>query len=77
VASVRQFDQIKVYSRTKEHRERFCKEMSEVLEKDVIPVNSPEGCVRGSDVVMCVTNSDKPVLSGDHLDAGAHVTERG
>ena len=74
VASVRQFDQIKVYSRTKEHRERFCKEMSEVLEKDVIPVNSPEDCVRGSDVVMCVTNSDEPVLSGDHLDAGAHVT---
>ena len=48
--------------------------MSEVLEKDVISVNSPEDCVRGSDVVMCVTNSDEPVLSGDHLDAGAHVT---
>jgi ornithine cyclodeaminase/alanine dehydrogenase-like protein (mu-crystallin family) len=74
VASVRRFDTIKVYSRTPEHREHFCQQMSDIMEQEIISVGSPQECVSGSDVVMCVTNSDRPVLNGDDLKSGAHVT---
>src|SRR6266849_6289988 len=57
ICSVRSVDQVKVYSTTKEHRDRFAEEMTQSLNIEVQPVNNPEAVVKGSDIVMCATNS--------------------
>ena len=77
VCAVRSVKRVKVYSRTRENRERFAKEMEDQLEAEVVPVGSAEECVRGADVVVTITNSREPVLAGDLLQPGMHVNAAG
>ena len=77
VCAVRSVKRVKVYSRTRENRERFAKEMEDQLEAEVVPVGSAEDCVRGADVVVTITNSREPVLAGDLLEPGMHVNAAG
>ena len=74
ICSVRSIEKVKVYSLTKEHRDRFAEEMSQSLKVAVEPVNSPEAVVKGSDIVMCATNSSQPVFDGNWLEPGQMVT---
>src|SRR5262249_49754061 len=74
ICCVRSIDKVKVYSTTKEHRDRFAEEMSRSLNIDVQPVNKPESVVKGSDIVMCATNSSQPVFDGNWLEPGQFVT---
>src|SRR5947207_9510438 len=54
---VRQFEEIRVWSPTREHAQRFAKEIGATAMSD-------EGAVRGADVIVTVTNSKTPVLKG-------------
>src|ERR1700741_3727321 len=45
-------ESVKVYSPTKEHRDRFAEEMTQLLNVEVHPVSSAEAVVKGSDIVM-------------------------
>jgi ornithine cyclodeaminase/alanine dehydrogenase-like protein (mu-crystallin family) len=74
ICAVRKIESVKVYSVTKEHRDRFAEEMTEALNVEVQPVSSPEAVVRGSDIVMCATNSSVPVFDGNWLEPGQLVT---
>jgi alanine dehydrogenase len=74
ICAVRDIESVKVYSSTKEHRERFAEEMTELLNVEIQPVGSPEAVVRGSDIVMCATNSSQPVFDGNWLEPGQLVT---
>jgi ornithine cyclodeaminase/alanine dehydrogenase-like protein (mu-crystallin family) len=74
ICAVRQIERVKVYSSTKEHRDRFAEEMTELLNVEVQPVGSPEAVVKGSDIVMCATNSSQPVFDGVWLEPGQLVT---
>ena len=65
---------MKVYSSTKENRDRFAEEMTHLLNVEVQPVSSPEAVVKGSDIVMCATNSSQPVFDGKWLEPGQLVT---
>jgi len=67
---VRQFEEIRVWSHTSEHAERFAKEI-------VAKVTSAEEAVRGADVVVTATNSKTPVLKGSWLRPGCHVNAVG
>jgi ornithine cyclodeaminase/alanine dehydrogenase-like protein (mu-crystallin family) len=71
---VRPLTKIKVYSPTKENRERFAREMSGETGIDIVPVSSAEEAVRGSDIVSAATNTVDPVVEGNWLEAGMHVT---
>jgi alanine dehydrogenase len=71
---VRLLTKIKVYSPTKANRERFAKEMSAQTGIEVVPVNSAEEAVRGSDIVSAATNTVDPVVEGRWLEEGMHVT---
>jgi ornithine cyclodeaminase/alanine dehydrogenase-like protein (mu-crystallin family) len=68
---VRDFDEVRVTSRTFEHAQVLAQETGAVA------VESIEQAVRGSDVVCCCTHSSEPVLSRDWLSPGAHVTSVG
>ena len=74
ICAVREIERVKVYSITKEHRDRFAEEMTELLNVEVQPVSGPEAVVKGSDIVMCATNSSQPVFDGNWLEPGQLVT---
>ena len=74
ICAVRPIERVKVYSVTKEHRDRFAEEMTELLNVEVQPVSGPEAVVKGSDIVMCATNSSEPVFDGAWLEPGQLVT---
>jgi ornithine cyclodeaminase/alanine dehydrogenase-like protein (mu-crystallin family) len=63
---VRQFEELRVWSPTREHAERFAKEIG-------AKATSAEEAVRGADVVVTATNSKTPVLEGSWLKSGCHV----
>ncbi len=74
ICAVREIDKVKVFSTTKAHRDRFAEEMTELLNVEVQPVSSPQAVVKGSDIVMCATNSSEPVFDGEWLEPGQLVT---
>jgi thiomorpholine-carboxylate dehydrogenase len=67
---VRQFQEIRVWSPTKAHAERFAKEIG-------AKAISVEDAVRGADVVVTATSSKTPVLRGEWLKTGCHVNAVG
>ena len=67
---VRRFEEVRVWSRTAEHAERF----AEQHKAKVMPV---ESAVRGADVIVTATNALRPILKGDWLKPGAHVNAVG
>src|SRR5437660_9097736 len=67
---VRNFEEIRVWSRTADHAERFAKEIG----AKAMPT---EDAVRGADVVVAATNSKTAVLKGSWLKPGCHVNAVG
>jgi ornithine cyclodeaminase/alanine dehydrogenase-like protein (mu-crystallin family) len=67
---VRQFEEIRVWSPTREHAEQFAREIGATA-------TSAEEAVRGGDVVVTATNSKAPVLKGSWLKPGCHVNAIG
>lgn len=67
---VRQFEEIRVWSPTQEHAERFAEEIGATA-------MAAEQAVRGTDVIVTVTSSQTPVLKGAWLKPGAHVNAIG
>src|SRR5262249_60952811 len=70
LSKVRRFDEVRVWSRTREHAERFARE-HKALATDA------ESAVRGADVIVTVTNSLEPILKGAWLKRGALVNAVG
>jgi ornithine cyclodeaminase/alanine dehydrogenase-like protein (mu-crystallin family) len=67
---VRRFQEIRVWSPTKTHAERFAKEIG-------AKAMSAEDAVHGADVVVTATNSQVPILRGTWLKPGCHVNAVG
>jgi ornithine cyclodeaminase/alanine dehydrogenase-like protein (mu-crystallin family) len=67
---VRDFEEVRVWSRTPDHAERFAEEHG-------ARAMSAEGAVEGADVVVTVTSAREPVLKGAWLKPGCHVNAVG
>src|SRR5881397_2718860 len=67
---VRNFEEIRVWSPTREHAERFAKEIG-------AKAMSAEDAVRGADVIVTATNSQTAMLKGSWLKPGCHVNAVG
>jgi ornithine cyclodeaminase/alanine dehydrogenase-like protein (mu-crystallin family) len=77
VCAVRQIEEVKVFSRTPQHREQFCKEMAAQLNlANIHPVESPE-VAADADVLITITSSREPVVEGAWLKPGAHINAAG
>ena len=74
LAAVRPLRHVRVFSPTREHRQTFASRMSAELGVPVEAVGSAREAVRGADLVVAATNSSEPVLHGDWLEPGMHVT---
>jgi Predicted ornithine cyclodeaminase, mu-crystallin homolog len=76
-ATVRDLEQVSVYSPTAAHREAFTAEMDKRLAAAVDPVASSAEAVTGADIVVTATTATDPVFDGDLLEPGTHVTVMG
>jgi thiomorpholine-carboxylate dehydrogenase len=70
LSRVRHFDEIRVWSRTVAHADRF----AEQYHAKAMPIAE---AVRGADVIVTATNALRPILQGDWLKPGAHVNAVG
>jgi len=70
LSTIHHFDDVRVWSRTHEHAERFAAEHHATA-------MDAESAVRGADVIVTVTNAQEPVLKGAWLKRGAHVNAVG
>lgn len=77
VCAVRKIEEVKVYSRKPENRERFCEQVAGELKlANIHPVENPEAAA-DSDIIVTITNSRDPVVEGAWLKPGAHVNAAG
>jgi thiomorpholine-carboxylate dehydrogenase len=67
---VRKFEDIRVWSPTREHAEQFAKEVGG-------KATSAKEAVHSADVIVTATNSKTPVLEGSWLKPGCHVNAVG
>ncbi len=67
---VRNFEEVRVWSRTPAHAERFAEEIG-------AKAMSSEAAVRDADVIVTATSSKTPVLKGSWLKPGCHVNAVG
>src|SRR6267378_2221946 len=67
---VRQFEEVRVWSPTREHAKQFAEEVGGTAV-------SAEEAVRGADIVVTATSSNTPVLKGSWLKRGSHVNAIG
>ena len=77
VCKVRDITSARIYSRTRENRERLASVLERRLGIDVRPVDSGQECVEGADIVNVITTAPKPVLLGEWLSPGTHVNAAG
>ncbi|SEV88880.1 ornithine cyclodeaminase family protein [Natrinema salifodinae] len=76
-ATVRDFTEVRVYSPTPENREAFAADFDDDLDAAVRAVDSSRDAVSGADVVITATKAGDPVVDGDDIEPGTHVTAMG
>lgn len=77
ICAVRKIRKVKAYSRNAERREAFCKEMSDMLGVEVVPVDNPEEAAKGVDIIVTATTAPEPVYKGEWMDRGTHINAVG
>lgn len=77
LCAVRSMARIKVFARNRERLEAFCERMSGVTGCTVVPSSGAEETVRGSDIVVTITTSPKPLFDAQWLEPGVHITAAG
>jgi ornithine cyclodeaminase/alanine dehydrogenase-like protein (mu-crystallin family) len=77
IAAVRRLKKVQVFSPTKANREAFAASMAERLGIEIIACESPQQAVRGADIVAAATSALEPVVPGEWLEPGQHVSFAG
>ncbi|MFB6296638.1 MAG: ornithine cyclodeaminase family protein [Halobacteriales archaeon] len=75
--AVREFERVRIYSPTAEHRESFAAAFNRRLDPTVAAVATSGAAVENADAVVTATNASEPVFDGETLDPGTHVTAMG
>ncbi len=71
ITSVRAFDIIP------EKAEQFAAQMSDLIDIEVTAAESAQACVEGADIAITMTTSPNPVLFGEWLEPGMHLSIMG
>lgn len=77
LCAVRPLERIKVFARDRDRLAAFCERMSAATGVAVEPAAGAEETVRGSDVVVTITTSPKPLFDAEWLEAGVHINAAG
>lgn len=73
LCAMRNIESAKVFSPTPAHREGFAKKISLKTGVRVTPVDKPELAARDVDIILCMTNTNVPVIDGSWLEAGQYI----
>ncbi|WP_420641034.1 ornithine cyclodeaminase family protein [Candidatus Leptofilum sp.] len=75
VCTVRNINEVRVYSPTHENAVLFAREMRGVgpIPDNIRIMSNPETAVRGADIICTATSSSQPVFSGKDVAPGAHI----
>ena len=76
LAEVRDFDVVYSHSGRKRDDE-FARDMAKIIGVDVVACDGTEEVVRSSDVLVTATYAQEPVVRGEWLREGAHVSGMG
>jgi alanine dehydrogenase len=74
MCSLRPIATVNVFSRSAKNREAFCAQMQPHIDAEIIPVDNPREVANHADLIVCATGSNVPVLFGEWLEPGVHVT---
>jgi ornithine cyclodeaminase/alanine dehydrogenase-like protein (mu-crystallin family) len=74
ICTLRPIEKVKIFSRNAENRKTFCALMQPHVDAELVPVDNPREVAVDADLIVCATGSNVPVLLGDWLESGAHVT---
>jgi ornithine cyclodeaminase/alanine dehydrogenase-like protein (mu-crystallin family) len=74
IAAVRRVQRIRCFSPHRGRCETFVRQMEAKLGIEMVASPMAREAVAGADIVMCATNSMAPVLSGEWLEPGMHVS---
>jgi len=77
LAEVRKIRSVKVYDILKNRASAFASEMTKQLKIGVESCPTADDAVKGSDIVVTVSTSKEPVLSGDLVQPGTHFNAFG
>jgi ornithine cyclodeaminase/alanine dehydrogenase-like protein (mu-crystallin family) len=75
--SLRPIEEIRVFSRSAERRQKFTADMTRELNVTITPVNRPEDAIENAEIIFVSTNSPGPALLGKWLKPGVPVIGTG
>ncbi len=75
--SLRPIEEIKVFSRSPERRQKFAEEMTQKFGVKVVAVGRPEDAIESAEIILVSTNSPGPALFGKWLRPGVPVIGTG
>jgi alanine dehydrogenase len=73
-SKVRKLGKVKVYSPNAEHRARFVERLRSRVSADIEEASGPEELMKGADIVVAATDSQRPVIYPQWLEPGMHLT---
>ena len=74
MCAIRPIEEVRVYSRNAENRTKFVEFMQGQVDISIRAVDEAREAAAGADLICCATNTNVPVLFGDWLEAGQHIT---
>ena len=77
VCAVRKIKEARVFSRTRDKLEAYCKKMTEKLGLPVVPAASAEAAIHDAHIVNVITKSATPTIKGEWLEPGQHINAAG
>jgi ornithine cyclodeaminase/alanine dehydrogenase-like protein (mu-crystallin family) len=73
ICAVRKLREVRVWSRTLAHSERFVDEMASQVDALLLPERDVADAVRGADIICTATSATAPIFDGQRLRPGAHL----
>jgi ornithine cyclodeaminase/alanine dehydrogenase-like protein (mu-crystallin family) len=73
LTELRKIERAKVYSPTRAHREGFAEKMSQKTGVPVDPVDQSRLAAKDVDIILCMTNTNVPVIDGSWLEEGQYI----
>jgi ornithine cyclodeaminase len=73
LTQLRNIESAKVYSPTPSHRNGFAEKISAKTGVCVAPVDAPELAAQDVDIILCMTNTNVPVINGEWLKEGQYI----
>jgi ornithine cyclodeaminase/alanine dehydrogenase-like protein (mu-crystallin family) len=72
--AARKITSIRCFSPTRQRREDFARQMSDLLSVEVTPVDQPEDAIKGADIAMCASNSLDNIFFERWVEPGMHLS---